>query len=84
MLAIVCFPQKNTEDEIRELVLNCLIHLQSQVQAVAAFLFLCSKHLHSICQYFKLNKSISYIIARFWVFLVVCTEILDKILTGQN
>lgn len=41
MLAIVCFPQKNTEDEIREHVLNCLIHLQSQVKAVTTFLFLC-------------------------------------------
>lgn len=48
-LDIICFPQKNTEDEIREHVFSYIIHLQSQVTAAAAFSFLCSKHFLHFC-----------------------------------
>lgn len=37
-LILYHFPQKNTEDEIREQIFNSLMHLQSQV---SVFLFVC-------------------------------------------
>lgn len=40
-LILYRFPQKNTEDEIREQIFNSLIHLQSQVSVVSVFLFVC-------------------------------------------
>lgn len=41
ILGIFFFPQKNTEDEIRDHIFKCLIHLQNQVNIFTASSLVC-------------------------------------------